>query len=101
MRESPAIPIVNQLLDERAIVKAYDPVANEEAERMFGVSKIHFCKSLEEALSDVDAAILVTRWEEFRRIPDLIRGMEKPPLFVDGRRMLEKTAFPSYEGIGL
>ena len=101
MRESPAIPIVNQLLEEGAVVKAYDPVANEEGARIFGGEKVHFCGSLEEAVSDIDAAILVTRWEEFRRVPDLFRGMEKPPLFIDGRRMLEKTSFPSYEGIGL
>jgi UDPglucose 6-dehydrogenase/GDP-mannose 6-dehydrogenase len=101
MRESPAIPIVNQLLEEGAVVKVYDPVANGEAARIFGVEKVHFCGSLEEAVRDIDAAILVTRWEEFRRVPDLFRGMEKPPLFIDGRRMLEKGSFPNYEGIGL
>jgi UDPglucose 6-dehydrogenase/GDP-mannose 6-dehydrogenase len=83
-------------------VKAYDPVANAEAMRIFGAdTKIRFCGSLEEAVRDVDGAILVTRWEEFRRVPELLRGMERPPVFVDGRRMLEKTSFPIYEGIGL
>ena len=102
MRESPAIPIINELLAEGADVKAYDPVANAEAMRIFGAgTKIRFCGSLEEAVRDVDGAILVTRWEEFRRIPELLRGMERPPVFVDGRRMLEKTSFPIYEGIGL
>jgi UDPglucose 6-dehydrogenase/GDP-mannose 6-dehydrogenase len=102
MRESPAIPIINDLLAEGAAVKAYDPVANAEGMRVFGAdTKIQFCGSLEEAVRDVDAAILVTRWEEFRRIPELLRGMARPPVFVDGRRMLEKTSFPNYEGIGL
>ena len=102
MRESPAIPIINELLAEGAAVKAYDPVANAEGMRVFGAdTKIQFCGSLEEAVRDVDAAILVTRWEEFRRIPELLRGMARPPVFVDGRRMLEKTLFPNYEGIGL
>jgi UDPglucose 6-dehydrogenase/GDP-mannose 6-dehydrogenase len=102
MRESPAVPIINELLAEGAAVKAYDPVANAEAMRIFGAdTKIQFCGSLEEAVRDIDAAILVTRWEEFRRVPDLFREMEKPPLFVDGRRMLEKASVPNYEGIGL
>ena len=101
MRESPAIPIVNELLEEGAVVKAYDPAANGEAARIFGVEKVQFCGSIEEAVRDIDAAILVTRWEEFRRVPDLFRRMEKPPLFIDGRRMLDKTSFSAYEGIGL
>jgi UDPglucose 6-dehydrogenase/GDP-mannose 6-dehydrogenase len=102
MRESPAVPIINELLAEGAAVKAYDPVANAEAMRIFGAdTKIQFCGSLEEAVRDIDAAILVTRWEVFRRVPDLFREMEKPPLFVDGRRMLEKASVPNYEGIGL
>jgi UDPglucose 6-dehydrogenase/GDP-mannose 6-dehydrogenase len=102
MRESPAIPVINELLAEGAVVKAYDPVANSEAMRIFGAdTKIQFCGSVEEAVRDVDGAILVTRWEEFQRIPELLRGMERPPVFVDGRRMLEKTSFSIYEGIGL
>jgi UDPglucose 6-dehydrogenase/GDP-mannose 6-dehydrogenase len=101
MRESPAIPIIRELLEEGAVVKAYDPVATGEAKRIFGAGNIHFCGSLEEAVRDVDAALLVTRWEEFRSLPDLIRGMDRPPLVVDGRRMLDKQSIPAYEGIGL
>lgn len=101
MRESPAIPIINELLKKGAVVKAYDPVANGEAAKVLGGAKVRFCGSLAEAVRDVDAAILVTRWEEFRKVPELLRAMDKPPLFVDGRRMLDKESFPAYEGIGL
>ena len=101
MRESPAIPIIRYLLDKKALVRAYDPVAENEARKIFGKNEIGYCDDLLEAVSDVDAIILVTRWEEFEEIPAILSGMTPPPLFIDGRRMLQKDLFERYEGIGL
>jgi UDPglucose 6-dehydrogenase len=100
MRESPAILIVHRLLEEGATVSAYDPVAAEEARQVFK-DKVRLCGSLDDALSDVDAVVLVTRWEEFERVPALLAQAGEKPLFVDGRRMLDKTSVDRYEGIGL
>ena len=100
MRESPAIPIIRRLLAEGTEVRAYDPVANEEARLRFG-SDIRICDSLEECLAGSDAAVLVTRWSEFERIPAILATLPEPPLIVDGRRMLAKDSVPKYEGIGL
>lgn len=101
MRESPAIPIINQLTAEGADLKAYDPAANGEARKLFGDSHVFFCSSLSEAIHDVQAIVLVTRWDEFNRVPELLAGMEPQPLFIDGRRMLDKRTIAKYEGIGL
>jgi UDPglucose 6-dehydrogenase len=49
----------------------------------------------------VDAVVLVTRWAEFEKVPDLLRAMATPPLLVDGRRQLDKHSVGRYEGIGL
>jgi len=49
----------------------------------------------------VQAIVLVTRWEDFRILPDLLRKRDPQPIFVDGRRMLPKNSFQHYEGIGL
>jgi UDPglucose 6-dehydrogenase len=100
IRESPAIPIVRRLLDEGALVSAYDPVANEEARRVLG-DKVIYCTSLEDALDGPDAVVLVTRWKEFERVPDLLSGKTGSPVFIDGRRMLDKDSIDRYEGIGL
>ncbi len=100
MRESPAIPIINDLLQQKAIVKAYDPVANREAEKRFGRT-VTFCSSLESAIEDAQAILLVTRWKEFLRLPEIIRSRQPSPLLIDGRRVLDKTQFHFYEGIGL
>ncbi|MFQ5787191.1 MAG: nucleotide sugar dehydrogenase, partial [Thermodesulfobacteriota bacterium] len=101
MRESPAIPIINYLLAEEAIITAYDPVAKNEAMKMFGNFNIRYCDNLCEAITEVEAIILVTRWEEFREIPELLVDLHPQPLFIDGRRMLDKNSIPRYEGIGL
>jgi UDPglucose 6-dehydrogenase/GDP-mannose 6-dehydrogenase len=100
MRESPAIPIVRELVVQGAQLKAYDPVATREARKIFG-DTIVYCESLIEAAEQAQAIVLVTRWEEFKNLPELLAGMNPQPVFVDGRRMLDKDAIARYEGIGL
>ncbi len=101
MRESPAIPIIQSLLQEGASIRAYDPVANPEAENIFSGTEIRFCGSLREAVEGAQAVVLITRWEEFKQLPDLLADATPQPVVVDGRRMLDKHAFARYEGIGL
>ena len=100
MRESPAIPIVRRLLSEGATVSAYDPVATEEARNAFG-DTVELCGSLEDALTDTDAVVLVTRWKEFNEVPAVLARIGSKPVVVDGRRMLDKGSVDRYEGIGL
>jgi UDPglucose 6-dehydrogenase len=101
MRESPAIPIVHCLLEEGAFVVAYDPAAIPEAKKIFGGLNVHFYSSLSEAIEGVEAIVLITRWKEFEKLPDLLRKSKKQPIVVDGRRMLDKTSIFNYSGIGL
>lgn len=101
MRESPAIPIIKELLLQRAVLKAYDPVANHAARGLFSKNQLALSEALEESLRDVDAVVLVTRWEQFRAVPRLLAKVNPRVLFVDGRRMLDKRLFAHYEGIGL
>jgi len=101
MRESPAIPIIRSLLKEGVSIRAYDPVANREAETIFSDTQISFCESLREAVEDAQAVVIVTRWEEFKHLPAFLAATNPQPVVVDGRRMLEKGAFAVYEGIGL
>lgn len=101
MRESPAVPIVRRLLAEGASVSAYDPAAREEAVRIFSDDTVRLCEDLDSAVADADAAVLLTRWDEFRRLPEALRATGRAPLLVDGRRMLEPAAYQRYEGTGL
>lgn len=101
MRESPAIPIVKHLLAQEAEIKAYDPTAKYEAQKLFGNRHIVFCDDLAQTIENVQAIVLLTSWEEFRSIPELLGHLDPQPLFVDGRRMLDKRSIARYEGIGL
>jgi UDPglucose 6-dehydrogenase/GDP-mannose 6-dehydrogenase len=101
MRESPAIPIVKELLFRKAILKAYDPVANHEAGKLFPPHQLTLCGSIEETVTNVDAVVLVTRWSQFEEVPETLSRLNPQAIFVDGRRMLEKHRFVHYEGIGL
>ena len=67
MREARVIPIINQLLNEGASVTAYDPVAMPMAKTIFN-DKIHYASSAIECIKDADACILVTEWEEFKKL---------------------------------
>lgn len=102
VRETPAIPLILELLVQGAKLTAYDPIAMEQARAALGANSgdIDFASSLEEAVSTADVVIVVTRWGEFRGIPEIVSRLATPPLVVDGRRMLDRTSVPRYAGIG-
>lgn len=90
MRESPAITIINMLLDKGAKIKAYDPKAMETAKVIFG-DKIVYSSNSYEALENADALILITEWNEFKRPSfDKIKRKLKEPIIFDGRNQYDK-----------
>ncbi|MEM3556251.1 MAG: UDP-glucose/GDP-mannose dehydrogenase family protein [Candidatus Micrarchaeia archaeon] len=104
MREAPSIKIINKLLEEGAKVVAYDPVAKENARKIFK-DKIEYAGSAEECLKGADCCIVVTEWDEFKKIkPEVLKKM-KGRLLVDARRVwnhekMRRAGF-SYTGVGL
>ncbi len=98
VRESPAFPIIRLLRQEGAIVSAYDPIARPAGHP--GLAGVQLVQSMREALEGAAIVVLVTRWSEFQQLPGVLREMGSTPLVVDGRRVLEPSAFRAYEGIG-
>jgi UDPglucose 6-dehydrogenase/GDP-mannose 6-dehydrogenase len=101
VRESPAFPIMRELLDQGAKLKAFDPIANDEARKVFDDRRVDYCADLRSAVADVDAVIVVTPWKEFQEAPELLRDRQPPVVFVDGRRAFKQNCLPRYLGIGL
>jgi UDPglucose 6-dehydrogenase/GDP-mannose 6-dehydrogenase len=99
MRESPSIPIVQMLVEHGVQVTAYDPIAMPAAKTLLP-GKVHFAASLDDVIAGVDAVLLLTRWAEFQRVPDLLRGRSRQPLVIDGRRVLSPASLARYDGIG-
>ena len=90
MREAPSIVIINKLIDAGAIVKAYDPVALEEAQLRINKKDVQYVDDQYETILDADALIIVTEWSEFRapRFPIMEKLMKKKVIF-DGRNIYE------------
>jgi UDPglucose 6-dehydrogenase len=87
MREAPAIVVIEGLLGEGAIVRAYDPEATETARAVFG-HRITLCTKSYDALDGADALAVITEWNAFRE-PDfreMKRRMRSPVVF-DGRNI--------------
>ena len=105
MREAPSIVIANQLMEAGAKVKAFDPVAMEEAKRDLG-DTITYAKDEYDALVDADALLLVTEWPEFR-VPNfnVVGKLLKNKVIFDGRNIYDREELRenefTYFGIGL
>jgi UDPglucose 6-dehydrogenase len=101
IRDSPALPIADRLLEAGARLTLHDPVVTElPAGLARHADRITMATSLEAALRSADAVVLVTRWSAYKDVPALLARIEPAPLFVDGRRMLDKAQFSRYAGIG-
>jgi UDPglucose 6-dehydrogenase len=106
MREATSRVVLAELFERGATVTAYDPVAMEEARRIFGDEpKLRYAENPNAALEGADALIIVTEWKEFRS-PDFdkIKASLKTPVIFDGRNLYEpalvKQAGLMYESIG-
>ena len=89
MREAPSLVIIEKLLAEGAKVKAYDPVAMEEARRILG-DKIEFCNDKYETLVDADGLIVVTEWPEFRVLNySILEKLMLEKVIFDGRNIYD------------
>lgn len=104
VRESPALAVIQGLLDSGAAVRAYDPHAMESARRAFG-DAITYAADPYDAAEGADALVVVTEWLVFRT-PDFDRlgRIMRRRLIIDGRNLyapdrLDPLGF-EYHGIG-
>jgi UDPglucose 6-dehydrogenase len=91
MREAPALKIIKNLLEAGAKVKAYDPVAMEEAKHHFG-DTISYYNDLHEVLIDSDCLAILTEWPEFK-FPNfkIVSKLLNNPAIFDGRNIYDKN----------
>jgi UDPglucose 6-dehydrogenase len=104
MREAKSIEVIDQLLNRKAKIRAYDPAAIENAKKIFG-KKVYYAKNAYDAAKDADCTILLTEWREFKLLNmERLRDAMKSPIFFDGRNLyspdrMKKIGF-KYYGIG-
>ncbi len=103
-REAPALAMIARLCSHGALVRAYDPVAMDNARRVIP-EQVKLCADPYEVAVDSDALIIATEWDGFKRLDfGRIHSSMSFPLLVDGRNMLDPVRMEaigfSYSGIG-
>jgi UDPglucose 6-dehydrogenase len=89
IRESPAIFLVQSLLQEGSTITAYDPAAMDRARDVLG-SKINFALSPYDAAHNADALLILTEWEEFANLDlNRVRQELRYPIVIDGRNLYD------------
>jgi UDPglucose 6-dehydrogenase len=103
MRDAPSVPLINGLIAGGASVRAFDPVAREQAEKL--IERVEFASDAYAAARDADAVVIVTEWDEFRaldlkKLAQVMRGK----VLVDLRNVYDRDdaaeAGLTYSGVG-
>lgn len=90
MRDSPALPLVQHLLEQGASLRVFDPEAMDNARSMLPES-VHYCDDSYDAVEGADGMVIATEWNQFRslnlnKIAELMIGTQ----VVDLRNVYEK-----------
>ena len=96
VRNSRAVPVIEELRERGAEVVAYDPVAVENMRERF--PDVEYVHSTAAALHDAHGALVVTDWDEFATLDEEFDAMATP-VVVDGRRIVEHREGIIYEGL--
>jgi UDPglucose 6-dehydrogenase len=106
MRDAPSIIISQKLLEAGASIKAYDPIAMENAKKIFSKEdNFSFADDAYAACNDADALIIATEWNEFLQL-DLtkVKKLMKSPNIIDGRNIYDPEKMKelgfNYVGVG-
>lgn len=103
MRESPAIKIIQEMQAHGAKIRAFDPVAAEEAKK--DLPDIEYAENEYDAIKDADALVIITEWNQFRALDmEKVKSLLKEPKIADLRNIYEpedmrKLGF-EYVGVG-
>jgi UDPglucose 6-dehydrogenase len=103
IREAASLRVINQLKKMGARVVAYDPMAIPNVKRQL-VDKIDYADNLHAALKDADCAIIMTEWDQFRKLqPKDFEANMRTPNLVDARRIFDPKEFNqlNYVAVGL
>ncbi len=103
MRESPAIEIIKALVEKGARVRAYDPVAMDEARHC--LPDIEYAEDEYDAIRDADILVIITEWNQFRALDmEKVRSLLRAPKIADLRNIYEPVDMKEmgfeYVGVG-
>jgi len=90
VRSSVAIELVTHLLREGAHVIAYDPKGMQKARAIKAIADAEFVSSALEAVTDAEALVIATEWNEFANVDlEIVKEKMTTPIVFDGRNLLD------------
>ena len=94
MREAPSLVIIEQIKNRGGQIRAYDPIAMEEASHLFAKeSAVELVDDPYDAIENADALVVVTEWKMFRALDiDLLKEKMRQLVIVDGRNIYDPIA---------
>ena len=103
MRESPAIDIVHTMVERGATVRAFDPVAMDEAKHF--LNGVEYASDEYDAIDGADALVIITEWNQFRALDmEKVKRLLKAPKIADLRNIYEPSDMREmgfqYVGVG-
>ncbi len=103
MRDAPAVDIIKALQAKGALITAYDPVAMDEARKVF--PDLKYSTDEYAAVNGADALIFITEWNQFRALDmERVRTLMRSPKIVDLRNIYKPAAMREmgfdYVGVG-
>jgi len=103
IREAPAYYIIKKLIEEGAVVSAYDPAAEDNMKKV--LPEVEYKKSSYDAAEKADGLIIVTEWNEFKHVNfKKLKSIMKNPIIIDGRNIYSPSEMKAigfkYSGIG-
>jgi len=104
MRDAPSIPIVGRLVEDGAVVRAFDPEGMVQARPLLPANVV-YCRDALDAAQGADLMVVATEWNEFRALaPERLKEVMRGDLIVDLRNLYEpatmKAAGFRYQSIG-
>jgi UDPglucose 6-dehydrogenase len=101
IRDSIGIELIKKLLKRKAKITIHDPKAIENTKMIFE-DKINYAKTIGDALSKSQCAIIMTQWREYSKINNKIIEKMDTKIIIDSRRILvDKNIDADYHAIGI
>ncbi|HEX9757934.1 MAG TPA: UDP-glucose/GDP-mannose dehydrogenase family protein [Nitrospiria bacterium] len=103
IRESPSVAIIESLLKKGSTIRAFDPIAMDEAKKV--LKNVYYGSDAYETAKGCDALILMTEWNQFRNLDlDRIKSIITQPVFIDLRNVYDPLRMAKlgfrYIGVG-
>ncbi len=104
LRDGPALANIPILLDDGAEIFAWDPIGEKNFRKLYP-TEIHYCATIDEALSGAEICFVFTEWNEIKAVlPGKFKSQMKTPIVLDGRNCYDPQAMHDagveYESIG-